>query len=82
MTTKPRDPHSDPSPSSNNDDEKARCYVCETDLTPSAVGKKLKNEKEKGSKEQRGVVELRSEGTGFAGGGKNIAKREGVAFQC
>ena len=83
MTPKPKDPHTYPSsPSSNNNDndnEKAVCYVCETNLTPSAAGKKGK---EKGSKEQRGVVELRTEGTGFAGGGKNMAKREGVAFQC
>ncbi len=83
MTPKPKDPYPYPSsPSStniNNDNEKAQCYVCETDLTPSAAGKKGK---EKVSKEQRGVVELRTEGTGFAGGGKNIAKREGVVFQC
>ncbi|KAL9024776.1 MAG: hypothetical protein Q9180_007811 [Flavoplaca navasiana] len=80
MTPKPKDPYPDPSNrSSNNDDEKAICYICEIDLTPSAAGKKGK---EKVSKEQRGVVELRTEGTGFAGGGKNMAKREGVAFQC
>lgn len=84
MTPRPKDPYPTPSSPSNinNDNEKAICYVCETDLTPSAAGKKSKHEKEKGSKEQRGVVELRTEGTGFAGGGKNITKREGVAFQC
>ncbi|KAI4219853.1 MAG: hypothetical protein LQ349_008242 [Xanthoria aureola] len=89
MTPKPPDPHAS---TINQNDEKATCYVCETDLTPSSSSsssnRKLKNgtkdkEKDKGTKEpQRGTVELQSEGTGFAGGGKNMAKREGVAFQC
>ena len=62
-----------------------RCFVCDIDLT---------DHKEKGSKKSKegkeakdnslrpGLVEIRSEGTGFAGGGKNMVKREGVAFQC
>ena len=80
MTPKPRDPHSDPS---DNNDEKATCYVCETDLTPSNRKKGKKDKCSKDDKEaERGVVDLRSEGTGFAGGGTNMAKREGVAFQC
>ncbi|KAL8664095.1 MAG: hypothetical protein Q9168_007975 [Polycauliona sp. 1 TL-2023] len=80
MTPKTRDPHPDPS---DNNDGKATCYVCETDLTAS---NRKKGKKDKGSKDEKetegGVVELRSEGTGFAGGGTNMAKREGVAFQC
>ena len=90
MTPKPPDPHASTiNPTDDHDGEKATCYVCETDLTPSSSSnRKLKNgvkdkEKDKNTKEpQRGTVELQSEGTGFAGGGKNMAKREGVAFQC
>jgi nitric oxide synthase-interacting protein len=66
-----------------------RCYVCEEDLTDRGAGKKGKGGKERkgGSREEMervkpGLVEITAEGTGFAGGGKNIAKREGVAFQC
>ena len=68
-----------------------RCYVCETDLTDKGrlKKKKLKEGKEvkDGEKEEKesikpGLVEISAEGTGFAGGGKNMAKREGVAFQC
>ncbi|QIX00516.1 hypothetical protein AMS68_006033 [Peltaster fructicola] len=54
-------------------DEPARCYVCQGDLTPSTE----KSE----SKIGRGLIELRSDGTGFAGGGENMVKREGLAFQ-
>lgn len=42
-------------------------------------GKKKKKDKERGMKP--GLVEIRSEGTGYASGGKSLIKREGVAFQ-
>ena len=48
-----------------------RCYVCEGVLR--GVGKKG---------EGKGWVELRCEGTGFAGGGGNMVKARGTAFQC
>lgn len=65
-------------------DDSVRCYVCQEDVTP---GRKTKRRKdgETGEKErnvERGLVELNTDGTGFAGGGKNMVKREGVAFQC
>lgn len=67
-------------------DETVRCYVCQEDVTPGRKSKKRKTiegeEKGKEAKIDRGLVELSSEGTGFAGGGKNMVKRQGVAFQC
>jgi len=66
------------------DPDTVHCYVCDMDLTTvpkkkDKDGKKSRTDKEKGLRP--GLVEIRSEGTGFAGGGKNIVKREGVAFQ-
>lgn len=74
-----RDAHDD-----GPDPETVHCYVCDADLTtvPEAKdkdGKKKKKEKEKGPKP--GLVKIRSEGTGYASGGKSLIKREGVAFQ-
>ena len=75
-----RDAHDDaPEP------ETVHCYVCDADLTSVPEGKengkegKKKKEKEKAPKP--GLVEIRSEGTGFASGGKAMVKRDGVAFQ-
>lgn len=76
------DPHA--SPTKEEDKKRVLCYVCETDLS----GKKSKTkEREEGAKVEKGavksgLVELRSEGTGFAGGGDNMVQRRGVAFQC
>lgn len=80
--TGPPDPHA--SPTKGEAGGGVRCYVCETDVS----GKKVKGkEGEDGLKSEKegvmsGLVELRSEGTGFAGGGNNMAQRKGVAFQC
>lgn len=60
---------------------KILCYVCETDITPDASRKKSKK-KEKESGVRPGLVEVCSEGTGFAGKGGNVATKSGVAFQC
>ncbi|KIW25266.1 uncharacterized protein PV07_08457 [Cladophialophora immunda] len=70
------------------------CYVCEADLSGPSPGagdshdkggkdKKQKHKEGKHSSRKVGrLVEISCEGTGFAGGGSNVAKREGVAFQC
>jgi nitric oxide synthase-interacting protein len=62
-------------------DETVRCYVCQEDVTAGRKGKKSEGEGKK-EKIDRGLVEISSEGTGFAGGGANMVKRQGVAFQC
>ena len=78
----PPDPHA--SPTVQGKKEQVTCYVCESDLS----GKKPKTkEGEDGARAEKvaqkpGLVELRSEGTGFAGGGENMVQRNGVAFQC
>jgi nitric oxide synthase-interacting protein len=80
---KPEHRHHRDAHDAGTDPEAIHCYVCDADLTTISEakekdGKKHKKEKEKGPKP--GLVELRTEGTGFAGGGKNMVKKEGVAF--
>ncbi|KAI0468264.1 hypothetical protein F4859DRAFT_208560 [Xylaria cf. heliscus] len=63
-----------------------RCYVCDTDLTDH--GGRRHEEGNKGKKKDKdrirpGLVELRSEGTGYSAGGVNQVRKNGVAaFQC
>jgi nitric oxide synthase-interacting protein len=65
-----------------NGDQTIRCYVCSEDITPGRKRKVKRKDSEKGESVELGMVEISSEGTGFAGGGKNMVKKEGVAFQC
>lgn len=82
----PPDPHS--IANGELDEAGIRCYVCEEDLTDkSGQNHKAKKGGKAGVKIERdivkpGLVEIAAEGTGFAGGGKNMIKKEGVAFQC
>jgi len=86
----PREQPPDPHAAAGDTDavDEIRCYVCEEDLTDRETLRKAKADEEgKHGKEDKdklkpGLVEIAGEGTGFAGGGKNIAKRQGVAFQC
>lgn len=74
-----KDPHD---PDSKEGD--VRCYVCDADLSPNAANEDRKSKKKsKKAKEglKPGIIELNTEGTGFAGGGKNSVRKEGVAFQ-
>lgn len=78
-------PKGPPDPHANSKLETSvTCYVCEADLS-GKVASIIGNEASKGTSKEifkSGLVQLNSEGTGFAGGGKNMAKRDGVAFQC
>ncbi|KAF2278019.1 uncharacterized protein EI97DRAFT_432107 [Westerdykella ornata] len=60
------------------------CYVCDADLSPGPESKEKEGKKHKKGDDRApkpGLVDIRTEGTGFAGGGKNVVKKEGVAFQ-
>lgn len=66
-----------------------RCYVCEADLEERPDEKDRKAKKDKKDKKEKkkervkpGLVDLRSEGTGFSAGGASEVKKNGVAFQC
>jgi len=62
------------------------CYVCSEDVSPRNSTKAEKKKKSKRGEDEedkeRGMFDIACEGTGFAGGGTNYVKREGVAFQC
>ncbi|KAL8370216.1 hypothetical protein RB595_000552 [Gaeumannomyces hyphopodioides] len=59
------------------DPNEVRCFVCDADVT-----ERNPSDKHKKDKAAPGLVELRSEGTGFSAGGVNQVKKLGVAFQC
>ncbi|KAI1110783.1 hypothetical protein F5Y14DRAFT_343117 [Nemania sp. NC0429] len=64
-----------------------RCYVCDTDLVDHGGGGGSHEENQRGKKNKErirpGLVELRSEGTGYSASGTNQVRKNGVAaFQC
>ncbi|KAI0906751.1 hypothetical protein F4824DRAFT_426911 [Ustulina deusta] len=63
-----------------------RCYVCDADLTGHRGPGRKENhtdQKKDNEKIRPGLVELRSEGTGYSAGGANQVRKNGVAtFQC
>ncbi|RAH50048.1 putative RING finger domain protein [Aspergillus brunneoviolaceus CBS 621.78] len=85
-------PHDAPDPHATKEEQdqtaalhgRILCYVCEADITPETKGSASASKKKKKDKEviSPGLVEISSEGTGFAGRGGNVATKEGVAFQC
>ncbi|KAL4919535.1 hypothetical protein BDW62DRAFT_216945 [Aspergillus aurantiobrunneus] len=89
-------PHDAPDPHATKEEQEKTaelhglvlCYVCETSLTSrdptreDTAGEKKKKKKKDKEGIQPGLVELSSEGTGFAGRGGNVATKKGVAFQC
>ncbi|PQE32239.1 Nitric oxide synthase-interacting protein [Rutstroemia sp. NJR-2017a WRK4] len=80
--SKERDPHAP-----EVDSSRVLCYVCEADLTEGkGKDKDGKEGKEKDGKEKEkikpGLVEIKSEGTGFASVGGNRVEKMGVNFQC
>lgn len=70
-----RDPHAP-----HVDQNAVQCYVCEADLSEKGGATSVKSK----SKDQvkPGLVEIKSEGTGFSGAGGNTVEKSGVAFQC
>ncbi|KAJ5369038.1 uncharacterized protein N7496_008798 [Penicillium cataractarum] len=92
--TKFMTPHDVPDPHASKEEQAKTaalhglvlCYVCETDITPNGsngdAGTKKKSKKKEKDAILPGLVEISSEGTGFAGGGGNVVTKSGVAFQC
>lgn len=63
------------------DQGKIACFVCDADLIERK--EKRENESKEGKEKIKpGLVEIRSEGTGFASAGGNKVSKEGVNFKC
>lgn len=71
------DPHAP-----EKDKDAVACFVCEADLTEKKDVKGKGKEKEGKEKIKPGLVEIKSEGTGFASGGQATVEKNGTAFQC
>ncbi|KAK6519628.1 hypothetical protein TWF281_003452 [Arthrobotrys megalospora] len=75
----------DPHASFAGKEQRIQCSVCEADLTEPSTSKSSKKRDKDKDKDaiKPGLVQISSDGTGFtAGGGRVLAKKEMVAFQC
>lgn len=72
------DPHAHPS--DVEDPGTVRCYTCDADVTERPP--KKSNDKKEKDKIRPGIVDLKSDGTGFSASGTNEVKKSGTAFQC
>ncbi|PQE14310.1 Nitric oxide synthase-interacting protein [Rutstroemia sp. NJR-2017a BBW] len=75
--SKERDPHAP-----EVDSSRVLCYVCEADLTEGKEGGGKERKEGKEGKIKPGLVEIKSEGTGFASVGGNRVEKMGMNFQC
>ena len=58
--------------------EPQACFVCDQALTSKA-----KADRQIGAKREfTGLIQLRSDGTGFSARGANTVQKQGIAFQC
>ncbi|KAH9898835.1 ENOS interacting protein [Xylariomycetidae sp. FL2044] len=78
--------HHDPHAPASSSDE-LRCYVCEADLAETSTRQRdgetgTRSKKKDKEKIKPGLVELKTEGTGFSAAGQNQVEKSGVAFQC
>ena len=76
MTPGKHDPHAP-----KEEQGKIRCYVCDADIT-EVKPKEVREGKKEKEKISPGLVEIKSEGTGFASGGMSKVEKIGIAFQC
>ncbi|KAK6358429.1 hypothetical protein TWF730_007763 [Orbilia blumenaviensis] len=78
----------DPHAHLSGEEHRIQCSVCETDLSETSTTSKSSKKRDKDKDKEKdsikpGLVQISSDGTGFtAGGGKVLAKKEMVAFQC
>lgn len=77
MRPNKHDPHA-------SEPDTLQCYVCDIDLTDRSKKEGgQKGQKKDKDKIRPGLVELRSEGTGYSAGGANEVRKNGIGgFQC
>ena len=78
--------NSDPHAIHDGGNDSVQCFVCGAAVSGGSEKKDQERTKGGKSKHKKSIggelLDISSEGTGFAGAGKNVVTREGVAFQC